>query len=224
MERDNRDEFLAEKDKSRKRRRVDQDPPPLPTKESEQNNKKKRHDSDASGLKQPPAPQSSAWKTSNTREAPFSSSKQKFRGHRYCTSSQDQNQTRLVEACTRGRQTGNSKTRLGSFIKWYCRQIGKLKLSKADMEGPTYKVVRAFHLNNISLQFQMEECHPLLTNQVDLVNSEGNRLVPDVGKPLPLGGPPGQLKAAYHPNFGLEEHVPSLWIKSEQKYDISAAY
>ncbi|GKD04251.1 hypothetical protein Tco_1179225 [Tanacetum coccineum] len=39
--------------------------------------KKKRHDSDASGSKQHPAPQSSAWKTSDTREAPSSSSKQK---------------------------------------------------------------------------------------------------------------------------------------------------
>nr|GEY63770.1 E-beta-farnesene synthase [Tanacetum cinerariifolium] len=31
------------------------------------------------------------------------------------------------------------------------RDIGKSKLSKADLEGPAYKVVRAFHSNNISL-------------------------------------------------------------------------
>nr|GEV96110.1 hypothetical protein [Tanacetum cinerariifolium] len=74
-------------------------------------------------------------------------------------------------------------------------------------------------------------------------------------KPLPLGGPPGQvtiqpqyffnkdmgyllsgdkerrnalsmskLKAAYYPDFGLEELVPSLLIESEREYDISAAY
>ncbi|GJU26467.1 hypothetical protein Tco_1165088 [Tanacetum coccineum] len=47
-ERANIDEFLAENDKSPKRRRSSQ----------------------------PPAPQSSAWKTSNTRKAPSSSSKQ----------------------------------------------------------------------------------------------------------------------------------------------------
>ncbi|GJW17602.1 hypothetical protein Tco_0025038 [Tanacetum coccineum] len=100
--------------------------------------------------------------------------------------------------------------------------IGKSKLSKAGLEGPSYK---------------------------------GNRLVPDVGKPLPLGGPPGQvtiqpqfffnkdleylvsgsqkrrnalsiskLKASYYTDFRLEELVPSLWIESEQEYDISAAY
>ncbi|GJZ55110.1 hypothetical protein Tco_0610303 [Tanacetum coccineum] len=70
----------------------------------------------------------------------------------------------------------------------------------------------------------MEECHLLLTEQIDLVNAEGNRVVPDVSKPLPLGGPPGQLKAAHYPDFGLEKLVPSLWIESEREYDISAAY
>ncbi|GJT85396.1 hypothetical protein Tco_1067113 [Tanacetum coccineum] len=47
MKGDNRDEFLAEKDKSRKRCRDDQDPPLPSTKESDQS-KKKKQDSDAS--------------------------------------------------------------------------------------------------------------------------------------------------------------------------------
>ncbi|GJS78604.1 retrovirus-related pol polyprotein from transposon TNT 1-94 [Tanacetum coccineum] len=144
---------------------------------------------------------------------------------------------------------------IGSFIRWYCRRIGKEELSKADLEGPTFMMVKGFHENNISLQFQMEECHKLLTNQIDLVNPEGHRIVPDISNPLPLGGPPGQvtiqpqfffnkdleylltgdkernralsiskLKAALYQDFGLEELVPSLWIESEQVYDISAAY
>nr|GEV95744.1 hypothetical protein [Tanacetum cinerariifolium] len=78
---------------------------------------------------------------------------------------------------------------MGSLIKWFCKRIGKKKLSKSDLEGLTFKVVKAFHESSISLQFQMEVCHWLLTNQVDLVNPEGHRLVPDVNKPLPLGGP-----------------------------------
>ncbi|GJW42109.1 hypothetical protein Tco_0070908 [Tanacetum coccineum] len=76
---------------------------------------------------------------------------------------------------------------MGSFIKSYCRQIGKSKLGKADLESPAYKVVRSFHSNSISLQFQMEECHLLLTDQIDLVNPVGNQIVPDVSKSLPLG-------------------------------------
>ncbi|GKC08620.1 hypothetical protein Tco_1000230 [Tanacetum coccineum] len=54
MERENKDEFLAEKDKSRKRRCDNQDPP-HPSLDPDLS-KKKRHDSDASRSKQPPAP------------------------------------------------------------------------------------------------------------------------------------------------------------------------
>ncbi|GKA85972.1 hypothetical protein Tco_0807626 [Tanacetum coccineum] len=78
----------------------------------------------------------------------------------------------------------------------------------------------------------MEECHLLLTDQIDLVNLKGNQLMPGVGKPLPLRGSQerrnalsiSKLKAAYYLDFGLEELVSSLWIESEHEYDISAAY
>ncbi|GJY57060.1 hypothetical protein Tco_0456175 [Tanacetum coccineum] len=99
---------------------------------------------------------------------------------------------------------------------------------KADLEGPAFMMVKGFHENIISLQFQIEECHKLLTNQIDLVNPEGHRIVPDISNSLPLGGPLAlsisKLKAALYQDFGLEELVPSLWIESEQVYDISAAY
>ncbi|GKA00933.1 hypothetical protein Tco_0673598 [Tanacetum coccineum] len=129
-----------------------------------------------------------------------------------------------------------SKTKdMGSFIKWYCKRIGKKKLTKDDLEGPAYMTVKSFHTNSISLQFQMEEFHRLLSNNIDLMNPEGHRVVPDVSKPLPLGGPPGdnerrcalsisKLKAAHYLDFGLEELVSSLWIESERDYDISATY
>ncbi|GJS11552.1 hypothetical protein Tco_0368348 [Tanacetum coccineum] len=95
---------------------------------------------------------------------------------------------------------------MGSFIKWYFKRIGKSKLTKADLEGPAFKLVRPFHKNNISLQFQMEEYHLLLTDKVDLTNPEGNRVMPDVSKPLPLGGPPGQvtIQPQYFFNKDLE--------------------
>ncbi|GKD35939.1 hypothetical protein Tco_1251448, partial [Tanacetum coccineum] len=40
---------------------------------------------------------------------------------------------------------------MGSFITWFCKRIGKKKLSKSDFEGPSYKVAKAFHKNSISL-------------------------------------------------------------------------
>ncbi|GJS67263.1 hypothetical protein Tco_0681827 [Tanacetum coccineum] len=113
--------------------------------------------------------------------------------------------------------------------------LGKKQLCKSDLEGLTFKVVKAFHENNISLQFQMEECHRLLTDRFVPDVSKRHRLVPDVSKLLPLGGPLGdkgrrsalsisKLKAAQYLDFGLEELVPSLWIESEHKYDINVAY
>ncbi|GJY76891.1 hypothetical protein Tco_0482007 [Tanacetum coccineum] len=79
MKRAQRDEFLAEKDKLRKRHRDDQDPPPHPP--DPDLSKRRRHDTGASGSSQPQAPQSSAWKKSDTRDAPSSSSKQQSGPH-----------------------------------------------------------------------------------------------------------------------------------------------
>ncbi|GJS61665.1 hypothetical protein Tco_0656449, partial [Tanacetum coccineum] len=68
--------------------------------------------------------------------------------------------------------------------------------------------------------------------KIDLVNPEGHQIVPDISNPLALRGPPGdkeqnralsisKLKAALYQDFGLEKLVPSLWIESEQVYDIA---
>ncbi|GJV59255.1 hypothetical protein Tco_1465355, partial [Tanacetum coccineum] len=78
---------------------------------------------------------------------------------------------------------------IGSFIKWFFRRTGKKKLCKADLEGPAFNLVKAFHKNNVFLQYQMDECHKLLTNKVDLSNPEGHQIPQNLNEPLPLGGP-----------------------------------
>nr|GEV71944.1 copia protein [Tanacetum cinerariifolium] len=255
MEWENMDKFLAKKDKSRKRRRDDQDPPPPPP--DLDLSKKKRHDSDASRSKQSPGPQSSAWKASDIREAPSSSSKQQSappsdQPIKDVPMPDDVNI--LYSEDTGTEHFSKIKTRPDwlkplpeedrpetTKLDWIIPLIDLPKAennwadalaNKFDLEGPAFKVVKAFHENNISLQFQMEEFHRLLTDQVDLVNPAVHRLVPNVSKPLPLGGPPvrmaalsiSKLKAANYPDFGLEELVPSVWIKSERDYKVSAAY
>ncbi|GJS24216.1 hypothetical protein Tco_0452848 [Tanacetum coccineum] len=82
---------------------------------------------------------------------------------------------------------------IGSFIKWFCRGTGKKKLCKADLEGPAFNLVKAFHKNNVFLQFQMDECHKLLTNKVDLVNPEGHQILRNIYELLPLEAPPVQV-------------------------------
>ncbi|GJU73083.1 hypothetical protein Tco_1264488 [Tanacetum coccineum] len=144
-------------------------------------------------------------------------------------------------------QTGD----MAIFMDWYCKRQGITHLTLRDLEGPAFEIVKVFHPNVIHLQFQMEECHKLLTDQVDDTILRYN-----VSKPLPLGGEPGhvtiqpdfffnkdleylrygrkvgrpalsisKMKAAYYPDVGLEQLVPDqFWIEEECKYDIAAMY
>nr|GEU36455.1 putative reverse transcriptase domain-containing protein [Tanacetum cinerariifolium] len=142
-------------------------------------------------------------------------------------------------------QTGD----MAMFMDWFCKLQGITELKPQDLEGPAFELVKVFHPNVIHLQYQMEECHKLLTDRVDDLIIRHN-----VSKPLTLGGPPGhvtiqsdfffnkdleylrygskgsrhalsisKMKAAYYPNVGLEQMVPDqMWIKEECKYDIAA--
>nr|GEU88759.1 hypothetical protein [Tanacetum cinerariifolium] len=91
----------------------------------------------------------------------------------------------------------------------------KKKLRKAYLEGPAFKVIRSFHDDNISLQFQMEEFHLLLTDQVDLANLEGHQIMPDARKPLPLEGPPGDSPLPTRSIEGVETPYPPTTIEEK---------
>ncbi|GJS14362.1 hypothetical protein Tco_0408834 [Tanacetum coccineum] len=194
----------------------------------------------------PPVQKSLAWKTSDSREAPSRSSKQKPASpskqsvnddpipiNMRLSESEDSGAAHLPKIKTRPDwltllpEEETPETPEPDWViplndlpetenNWADAMAKmKKKLVKADFKGQAYKIVRPFHKNKISLQFIMEEWHLLLTNQIDLINPEGNRVMHDMSKPLPLGGPP---------DFGLEELVPSLWTKSESDYDISSSY
>ncbi|GJU98776.1 hypothetical protein Tco_1328047 [Tanacetum coccineum] len=66
-------------------------------------------------------------------------------------------------------------------------------LTQADFKGHAYEVVKAFYPDVIHCQFQMEECHKMLTDQVDWANLKGDQVRINVNRPLPLGGPPGHV-------------------------------
>ncbi|GJX16885.1 hypothetical protein Tco_0217717 [Tanacetum coccineum] len=104
---------------------------------------------------------------------------------------------------------------IGSFIKWFCRRTGKKKLCKADLEGPTFNLVKAFHKNSVVLQFQMDECHKLLTNKVDLSNPEGHQIQQNLNEPLPLGGPPGQV--TIQPQFFFNKDLEYLLTGDKER-------
>ncbi|GKA24924.1 hypothetical protein Tco_0710957, partial [Tanacetum coccineum] len=104
---------------------------------------------------------------------------------------------------------------IGSFIKWFCRRTGKKKLCKADLEGPAFNLVKAFHKNNVFLQYQMDECHKLLTDKVDLSNPEGHRIPQNINVPLPLGGPPGQV--TIQPQFFFNKDLDYLLTGDKER-------
>ncbi|GJZ65367.1 hypothetical protein Tco_0622063 [Tanacetum coccineum] len=70
---------------------------------------------------------------------------------------------------------------------------GKDRAYSSRFEGQAYEVVKAFYLDVVYLQFQMEECHKMLTDQIDWANPEGDQVRIDISRPLPLSGPPGHV-------------------------------
>nr|GFD23868.1 hypothetical protein [Tanacetum cinerariifolium] len=135
---------------------------------------------------------------------------------------------------------------IATFMDWYYKRLGITELKPQDLEGPAFEIVKVFHPDVIHLQYQMEECHKLLTDSVDDPILRHN-----VSKPLPLGvtiqsdfflnkdleylryGSKGRrpalsiskMKVAYYPDAGLEQMVPDqFWIEEECKYDIAAMY
>ncbi|GJX57492.1 hypothetical protein Tco_0287389 [Tanacetum coccineum] len=243
-----REEFFAERDKSCKRRRDDQDPSPPPP--DFDPSKKRRHDSGTSGSSQPPAIQLSAWKSTDTRDAPSSSSKQQSGPHSkqpvkdismlYTASIFDSEETSSIhlphikprpEWLNPIPEDDRPATPKPMFMNWYCQKMGKTELTQADLEGQAYEVVKAFYPNVVQLQI-------------------------DISRPLPLSGPPGhatiqtqfffnndldylrygnkgnrqalsisKMKAACYHDFGLELLVPEhMWINDACTYEISASY
>ncbi|GJZ69717.1 hypothetical protein Tco_0633267 [Tanacetum coccineum] len=101
------------------------------------------------------------------------------------------------------------------FMDWFCKKQGITELKQQDLEGPAYEIVKVFHPNVIYIQYQMEECHKILTDQVDesIIWHNGGRPALSTSK----------MKAAHYTNVGLEQMVPDqMWIDEECKYDIAA--
>nr|GFC60038.1 hypothetical protein [Tanacetum cinerariifolium] len=64
----------------------------------------------------------------------------------------------------------------------------------ANLKAQAYEVIKSFYPYAVHLQYQMEECHKMLTDQVDWTNPGGGQVRGDVNRPLPLGGPLGHVK------------------------------
>nr|GEZ53601.1 hypothetical protein [Tanacetum cinerariifolium] len=105
-----------------------------------------------------------------------------------------------------------------NFLNWYCRQVNKAVLTQADLEGEDYKVVKAFYPDVIHLQFQIEECHKMLTDQVDWMNLEGDQVKVDVNRPPLLGGSPGHIDDVCNYDISAKYGISHLWFNRKKFY------
>ncbi|GKA46395.1 hypothetical protein Tco_0739278, partial [Tanacetum coccineum] len=78
------------------------------------------------------------------------------------------------------------------FTKFTKNCLQKDNITKANLEGPTFKLFKGNYKNYIKLEYNFEQCYLALTDQIDWINPEGERVPYDLSKPLPLQGPPGR--------------------------------
>nr|GEU95901.1 putative reverse transcriptase domain-containing protein [Tanacetum cinerariifolium] len=197
-DRANRDEFLAEKDKLRKRRHDDQDPPlppldldpkaPIPNtadiSDLEDTNSthlpkikpRPKWLKPISEEDRPETPEPDSSVPPNDLPEPENNWENAL-----ANSFKDPTENKLL------RKTSD----MGSFITLFYNRIGKKKLTKSELKGPAFK----------DLEYLVS-------------GDKGRRSALSLTK----------LKAAHYLDFRLKELVLSLWNKSKRVYDISATY
>ncbi|GJW90398.1 hypothetical protein Tco_0167951 [Tanacetum coccineum] len=94
------------------------------------------------------------------------------------------------------------------FTKFAKNRFKKDKITKADLEGPIFKLLKGGFNNNIELEYNMEQCYLVLTDQIDWVNPEGDRCPYNPSKLLPLQGPPG--RTTIHVDFFVNQDLKYL--------------
>ncbi|GJU43184.1 hypothetical protein Tco_1200450 [Tanacetum coccineum] len=60
------------------------------------------------------------------------------------------------------------------------------KITRADLAGPVFNLLKGTCKSCVELEYNMEECYHTLTDQLDCANPEGHKSPVDMSKPLPL--------------------------------------
>ncbi|GKA81943.1 hypothetical protein Tco_0788691 [Tanacetum coccineum] len=212
MEHAQRDEFLAEKDKSRKRRYDDQDPPPPPP--DSDLSKRRRHDTGASGSSQLQASQSSAWKKSDTRDDPSSSSEQQYGPHAEqpvedipipdsanISDSKDTNSAHLLKIKQRPewlKPIPDDERPATPEPTWVIptSYIPDPKNNWANALASTYQALTENSLlekTGDMRMFMNWYCQKMGKTTLTQADLEGDQVRIDISKPLPLSGPQGHV-------------------------------
>ncbi|GJT04557.1 hypothetical protein Tco_0839019 [Tanacetum coccineum] len=79
------------------------------------------------------------------------------------------------------------------FTKFAMHHLKEYKITKADLEGPTYNLLKGTCRNSIKLEYNLEQCYLDLSDKLDWTNPKGDRCPFDLSKPLPLQDYQGRL-------------------------------
>ncbi|GKB51168.1 hypothetical protein Tco_0901921 [Tanacetum coccineum] len=200
--------------RSTKRRRSDSaasgsaQPPP---KDDDQSSKKPR-ESDASASKQHPALTSTGWQITDTRDAGVDSSM-----HRSDPESEHSEQSSDdIPMQDEGNDsdmedTDNAHIPKVSTTTWF-KPIPESE--RPATPEPEWTIPPNDFPKQASKE-DMDECHKLLTNKVDLDNPEGHQILRNVYEPLPLGGPPGQV--TIQPQFFFNKDLDYLLTGDKER-------
>ncbi|GKC93507.1 hypothetical protein Tco_1158949 [Tanacetum coccineum] len=106
------------------------------------------------------------------------------------------------------------------FSKFAMNRLKLEKITKADLVGPVYKLLKGTYISSIELEYNMKECYKALSDQLDWENPKGDKCPFNLSKPLPLKGRPGHLTVASEYFFNNDlEYLKSINV--ERKYTTS---
>ncbi|GJW34194.1 retrovirus-related pol polyprotein from transposon TNT 1-94, partial [Tanacetum coccineum] len=115
-----------------------------------------------------------------------------------------------------------------TFMNWYCQKVNKTVLMQEDFEGQAYEVLKAFYLDVINLQIDVNQLLPLgrplgyVTIQPQFFFIKGLEYLRYGSKGSNHAISISKMKAASYPDFGLELLVPEqMWIDDVYTYDIT---
>ncbi|GKD98266.1 hypothetical protein Tco_1382163, partial [Tanacetum coccineum] len=106
------------------------------------------------------------------------------------------------------------------FLKFVMNRLKLEKITKDDLVGPVYKLLKGTCKSSIELEYNMDQCYNALTDQLDYTNPKGDTCPYNLSKPLPLQGSPGHLTIPV--DFFLNNDLEYLRIgNSKRKYIVS---
>ncbi|GKA93525.1 hypothetical protein Tco_0815511 [Tanacetum coccineum] len=100
------------------------------------------------------------------------------------------------------------------------------KITKMDLVGHVYNLLKGTYQSSIELEYNMEECFKALNDRLDWENPEGDRCPFDLSKPLPLKDSERKYttsitkkKVARYELVGIKDMIPKQWSTTKVGYD-----